>query len=121
MNISTTEAELFAIRRGISQDAHTNGITNIAVVTDAIPAAKRIFDTSCHPFQLHSIAISRDLRAFFSRDPRNSITFWDCPSDDNWPPHHLVDKESKLSRFNPIPSSKTSWDHSRRDECDSII
>jgi len=55
-NISTTEAELFAIRRGISQAAHTNGITNIAIVTDAIPAAKRIFDTLCYPFQLHSIA-----------------------------------------------------------------
>ena len=121
MNISTTEAELFAIGRGISQAAHTDSITNIAVVTDTIPAAKRIFDTSCHPFQLHSIAISCDLRAFFSRDPRNSITFWDCPSDDNWPPHHLVDKESKSSRFNPILPSKISWDHSRKDKCNSII
>ena len=55
MNISTTEAELFAIGRGISQAAHTDSITNIAVVTDTIPAAKRIFDTSCHLFQLHSI------------------------------------------------------------------
>jgi len=50
MNISTTEAELFAIRQRISQAAYTNSITNIAVITDAIPAAKRIFDTSCHPF-----------------------------------------------------------------------
>ena len=121
MNISTTEAELFAIGQGISQAAHTDSITNIAVVTDTIPAAKRIFDTLCHLFQLHSIAISRDLRAFFSRDPRNSITFWDCPSDDNWPPHHLVDKESKSSRFNPILPSKPSWDHSRKDKCNSII
>ena len=121
MNISTTEAELFAIRQGISQAAYTNGITNIAVVIDAIPAAKRIFDTSCHLFQLHSISISHNLRAFFSRDPRNFITFWNCPSDDNWPSHHLVDKESKSSRFNPILPSKTSWDHSRRDKCNLII
>ena len=121
MNISSTEAELFTIRCGISQAIHINDITNIVVVTDAISAAKRIFDMLCYPFQLHSIAISRDLRAFFNQDPRNSITFWDCPSDNEWPPHHLVDKESKTSKFNPILPSKTSWDYSRKDECDSII
>ena len=98
MNISSTEAELFAIRCGISQAIYIT----IIVVTDAIPAAKRIFNMSCHPFQLHSIAISRDLRIFFNKDPRNSITFWDCPSDDEWPPYHLVDKESKTSKFYPI-------------------
>jgi len=58
MNISPTEAGLFAIRCGISQAIHINNITNIVVVTDAILAAQKIFDTSCHPFQLHSIAIS---------------------------------------------------------------
>jgi len=50
MNISFTEAELFAIRHRISQAVYINDITNIIVVIDAIPAAKRIFDMSCHPF-----------------------------------------------------------------------
>ena len=121
MNISPTEAELFAIRCGISQAVHINDITNIVVVTDAISAAQKIFNISCHLFQLHSIAISQDLRVFFSKNPRNSITFRDCPSDDKWPPHQLVDKESKTSKFHPILPSKTSWDYSRKKECDSIL
>jgi len=50
MNISFTEAELFAIRHRISQAVSINDITNIIVVIDAIPAAKRIFDMSCHLF-----------------------------------------------------------------------
>ena len=116
MNISPTEAELFAIRCRISQAVHINDITNIVVVTDAISAAQKIFNISCHLFQLHSIAISQNLRVFFSKNPRNSITFWDCPSDDKWPPHQLVDKESKTSKFHPILPSKTSWDYSRKKE-----
>jgi len=110
MNISPTKAELFAIRYGISQAVHINDIINIVVVTDAIPAAQKIFDTSYHPFQLHSITIFQDLRAFFSKNPRNSITFWDCPSNDKWSPYQLVNKESKTSKFYPILPSKTSWD-----------
>ena len=107
INISPTEAEFFAIRYGISQAVCINNITNIVVVTDAISAAQKIFNTSCHLFQLYSIAISQDLRVFFSKNPRNSITFWDCPSNDKWPSHQLVDKESKTSKFHPIlPSVK---------------
>ena len=121
MNISPTEAEFFAIRCGISQAVCINNITNIVVVTDAISAAQKIFNTSCHLFQLYSIAISQDLRVFFSKNPRNSITFWDCPSNDKWPSHQLVDKESKTSKFHPILPSKTSWDYSRKEECDSIL
>ena len=121
MNISSTEAELFTIRCGISQAVHINDITNIVVVTDAIPAAQKIFDTSYHPFQLHSITIFQDLRAFFSKNPRNSITFWDCPSNDKWSPYQLVNKESKTSKFYPILPSKTSWDYSKKEKCDSIL
>jgi len=120
MNISTTEAELFAIGRGISQAAHTDSITNIAVVRH-YPSCQKNIRHFVPSIPATFYFISRDLRAFFSRDPRNSITFWNCPSDDNWPPHHLVDKESKSSRFNPILPSKPSWDHSRKDKCNSII
>ena len=67
MNILPTEAELFTIRCGISQAIYINDITNIVVVTDAIPTAQKIFDPSYHLFQLYSIAISQDLRAFFSK------------------------------------------------------
>jgi len=75
INISPTKAELFTIRCGISQAVHINDVTNIVIVTDAIPTAQKIFNTSYYLFQLYSIAISQDLRAFFSKNPRNSITF----------------------------------------------
>jgi len=121
MNILPTEVKLLTIKYGISQAVHINDIINIVVVTDAILAAQKIFDTSYHPFQLHSITISQDLRAFFSKNPRNSITFWDCPSNDKWSSYQLVDKESKTSKFHPILPSKTSWDYSRKEKCDSIL
>jgi len=75
MNILPTEAELFTIRCGTSQAVYINDITNIVVVTDAISTAQKIFDISYYLFQLYSIAIFQDLRAFFSKNPRNSITF----------------------------------------------
>jgi len=39
----------------------------------------------------------------------------------NGPPHQLVDKESKTHKINPILPSKTSWDYSRKDKCNSIL
>ena len=46
MNVTSTEAELFAIRCGINHAVHLQNITWIIVITDAIPAAKWIFDSS---------------------------------------------------------------------------
>ena len=48
MNVISTEAELFAIRCGISQASQIQGFTCIIIVTDIILAAKRIFDMSLH-------------------------------------------------------------------------
>ena len=76
---------------------------------------------SHHPYQLHSIIISYDLRKFFNENSNNSITFWDCLSDDKWPPHLLVDKESKFHKISPILPRKTLWDFSRKEECNSIV
>lgn len=80
MNVTSAEAELFAMRCSISQATQFPGIQRI-VITDAIPVARKIFDMSIHPYQLHSIAISSDLRKFFSINLTNLISFWDCPSD----------------------------------------
>jgi len=38
-----------------------------------------------------------------------------------WPPHHLVNKESKTHRIKPILPSKTAWDFSRKEKCDFIV
>jgi len=74
-NITSTEAELFTIRCGINQAVNLLGISKIVVVTDSLYTIKKIFDSSIHPFQMHSATISKELRKFFSANNRNSIMF----------------------------------------------
>ena len=59
--VTSTEAELFTIRCGINQAYSQDNISKIIVVTDSIHAAKKIFDSDSHPYQLHSIAILHEL------------------------------------------------------------
>jgi len=49
------------------------------------------------------------------------ISFWNYSSNDKWPLYLLVDKKSKLYKISPILSSKTLWDFSKKEECDSIV
>jgi len=49
--VTSTEAEMFAIRCGINQATSKTNISKIIVITDSIHAAKGIFDPSSHPFQ----------------------------------------------------------------------
>jgi len=120
VHITSTEAELFAIRCSINQASNCDGISKIIVVTNSIHVAKRIFNLSLHPFQVHSVAILAELQKFFLRHQDNSIEFWECPSCLNWSLHKIVNKESKA--FNPLPlfPCKTSWDLSKKRECDNI-
>jgi len=82
INVMSTKAKIFAIRCGISQVSQIQDVTCIVIITDTIPAAKRIFDTSLYLYQLHSITISSNLRKFFNKNSSNSISFWDCSSND---------------------------------------
>ena len=120
-NITTTEAKLFAIWCGINQVASIANINHIVVIMDSLHAAKRIFDSSLHPYQIQSAAISHELRDFFLKDINNCIEFWDCPSKQKWPLHALVDKDSKSSDSIPIFPCKSSWDFCKKQECDSIL
>jgi len=78
INITITEAELFAIRCGISQATQFPDISSIIIITDSIHVARRIFDSTIH---LQSIVISKNLRLYFNRHSDNSIKFWDYPSN----------------------------------------
>ena len=69
----------------------------------------------------HTIAISQELRNFFWESPANHIEFWDCPSNNKWPPHHAANKETKSQSACPLYPSQVSWDLSQKDECDSYI
>ena len=61
VNITSTEAELFAIRCGINQVIQVTDISCIIVITNAIHLVRCIFDLLSHPYQIQSIAIAQDL------------------------------------------------------------
>lgn len=48
------------------------------------------------------------------------IKFWECPSHCNWFLHKVIGIETKL--FNPIPlfPSKSSWNFSKKKECNEL-
>jgi len=49
-NVTSTEAELFAIRCGINQVTNSENISRIIVITDSLYARKKIFDPSLYSF-----------------------------------------------------------------------
>ena len=101
VNVTSMEAELFAIRCGINQATNSQGISKIIIVTDLIHLAKIIFDSSFYPFQVHTAFILSDFRKLFTLNLNNEIKFWECPSQCDWSLHKVVNKETKL--FNLIP------------------
>ena len=121
VHITSTKAELFAIRCSINQASNHNGISKIIIITSSIHAAKKIFDFSLHPFQIHSVAILAELWKFFLWHQDNSIKFWECSSHLNWFLHKTVNKESKAFNPSPLFSCKTLWDFSKKRECDNIL
>jgi len=60
--VTSTEAELFAIRCGINQACSKENVSRIIIITDFIHAAKKIFDSKSHLYQLHTMAILSKLR-----------------------------------------------------------
>ena len=78
--VTSTEAELFVIRCGINQAYIKENISKIIVVTDSIHAAKKIFDSSSYPYQVHAVAILSDFCRFFASNQNNLIEFWECSS-----------------------------------------
>jgi len=78
--VTSTEAELFAIRCSINQVCNKANISKVIIITDSIYAAKKIFDTKFHSYQIHMFVILNELRQFFTKCQENHIEFWKCPS-----------------------------------------
>ena len=121
VNVTTTEAKLFAIQYSINKVVGTPNTNHIIVITNSLHAARRIFDSLLHPYQIHSATISCKLREFFLKNNNNHIKFWDIPSKLNWPLHSLVDKDSNSFDFLSIFPCKSSWDYCKKHKCDSIL
>jgi len=52
IDITSTEAELFAIRYRINQAVQTDDFSYIIVITYVLHAVQKIFDSSIHPYHL---------------------------------------------------------------------
>ena len=120
INITTAKVELFTICCGINQAVANHNIKHIIVITNSLHIARRIFDSSTHLYQIHSTAISLELRELFSKDSQN-YKFWDCSSKQQWALHQIVDKETKNMVSIPIFPCKSSWDFCRKSKCNSIL
>jgi len=121
INIFTTEAELFAIRCSINQAIGIPYIKCIVVITNSLHAAKKIFDSLLHPYQIHSAVIAHELREFFNKHMNNHIKFWDCPSKKNWQLYTVVDKDTRGFEASVYFPCKSSWDFSKKCFCDDIV
>ena len=106
MNILLIKAKLFTIRCNISWTSQIQGITCIIIITDIIHTTKHIFNISIYLYQLHIIIISNNLRNFFNKNTSNSISFWNCSSNDKWPFYLLVNKKSEFYNMSLILPSK---------------
>ena len=119
--VTSTEAELFAIRYGINQACNKENMSKIIIITNSIHTARKIFDNKSHPYQIHTMAILNELYCFFTTSQENSIEFWEYPSHLNWRLYHAVDKD--LKSFNPSPtySCKISWDYCKKIDSNNTI
>ena len=118
--VTSTEAELFAIRYGINQAMNFNNIAKIIVVTDSIHAARKIFDLSVYSYQIQLAAVLSELHKFFNHHKDNSIEFWECLSCLKWHLHNKVNKETKSFNLTPLYPCKSSWEFSKKSKCDDI-
>ena len=119
--ITSTEVELFTIRCGINQACNKENMSKIIIITDSIHAARKIFNSKSHPYQIHTMAILSRLHRFFAISQENSIKFWECSSHLNWRLYKAIDKNSKL--FNPSSTypCKISWNYCKKINSDNII
>jgi len=67
------------------------------------------------------IPLASAIKAHLSKDGRNKIHFWYCPSKAKWPKHQLVDNQVKASTCIPIFPSKDSHLFSKKKEYDDIL
>jgi len=121
MNITSTEAKLFAIKCDINQVTTSQRILKIIVITNLIHSARRIFDSLSYLFQLHATSILSKLRKFFTHNPNNSIEFWECPSQCNWSLYKVIDKETKALKPIPLYPCKLSWSFSKKSKYNNIL
>jgi len=72
--------ELMAICTGLIPAIKIDNIHNITVITDSMAAAREILESKVDPLQNMVIPLAAAVKTFLSKDSRNKIHFWYCPS-----------------------------------------
>jgi len=67
------------------------------------------------------IPLATVVKTFLSKDGKNKIRFWYCPSRAEWPRHKLIDDQVKASSCAPIFPSKESHLFSKKKKCDNTL
>jgi len=98
-----------------------DNIHDITVITDSITAARKILESKVNPLQNMFIPLAAAVKTFLSKDSRNKICFWYCPSRAKWPRHKLVDDQVKASSCTLTFPSKESHLFSRKKKCDNTL
>jgi len=91
MNVIFIEVELMAIYIGLIPAIVSNNTHNIIVITDSITATSKILKSYVNPFQNIDIWLTTKIKSFLSKDNRNTIHFWHCPSKVEWFRYKLID------------------------------
>ena len=121
VNLLFTKTELIAIRCGINQATNIPGISKIAIITNFLHVARRIFDLLLYLYQKHTAAISHELRRFFFNYINNLIEFWECPSQCKWSLYKVMNIETKLFKLLSLFPCKLSWEFSKKSKCNNIL
>jgi len=77
--------ELMAICTGLISAMEIDNIYDITVITDSIAAARKILESKVNPLQNMFISLASAVKTFLSKDSRNKIHSWYCPSKAKWP------------------------------------
>ena len=101
INVTSSEAEFFAIRCGINQATHLHGISKIIVVMDSIHAAKNIFNPSSHPLQKHVAFILNDFREFFYSSSREHDQILGMPKQKQMEPLQKSQHRNQVVQSHP--------------------
>ena len=109
VNITPIEVELMAICTGLISAMEIDNIHDITVITDSIAVARKILESKVDLLQNMFIPLASTVKTFLSKDSRNKIYFWYCPSKAKWPRHKHVDDQVKASTCNPTFPSRVTF------------
>jgi len=80
INVTSIEVELMAIHTSFIPTMEIDNIHDITVTTDSIAAARKILESKVDPLQSMFIPLAFAVKTFLSKNGRNKIHFWYCPS-----------------------------------------